>query len=440
LQHNFKKNAMKKYLLSMMMVLFPVVAGAQTTLATYRFTLEECLQYALDKNYNRQSLKLAEETYQLAYQQSRDERLPSVNASVSESLSNSNAGGSSVNGSFSVNASLPVYQGGVIANSIEQSRLQMEQSAYQTSQFENELTIQVLQAFLSVLGNEELLKYQSSVVEASKEQLNQGREQYRLGTILESDFLLLEAQYANDQNNIVDSEISRYNNLLTLKRLLSMNPVADLQIVYPDTAAIIGMSLLPAQDDVTERALAYLPEIQISQYNVDIAGMGVKLSTAGYYPTVSIGAGLGTGHSDFSNFGTQLNDRMNEQIGVTVSIPIFNKNRTKTNVARSKISLQQAELNQMQTELTVLQTVSQEYQNVVSAYNKYKVTDIRQNACLKSFEAYRAQFNAGSITPVELLQQQNNYISALNDYIQSKYGFMLKRKILDVYMGETIKF
>ena len=431
---------MKKYLLSMMIVLSPAMAGAQDTPATYRFTLEECLQYALDKNYNRQSLMLAEESSQAAYQQSKNERLPSVSASVSENLTNSNTGGSSVNGNYSVNATLPVYQGGTITNTIEQSRLQMEQSTYKTSQYENELTIQILQSFLSVLGNEELLKYQSSLMEASREQLNQGKEQYRLGTILESDYLLFEAQYANDRNNIVDTEIARNNSLLTLKSLLSMNPATNLQIVYPDTSAITAMSFLPAQEDVTERALTYLPDMKISQYNVDIANIGVALSKAGFYPTVSLGAGLGTGHSDFSNFGTQLNDRMNEQIGVTVSIPIFNKNRTKTNVTRSQISLQQAELSQMQTELNILQTVTQEYQNVTSAYNKYKVTDIRQNAYQKSFEAYRAQFNAGSITPVELLQQQNNYISALNDFIQNKYGFMLKRKILDVYMGEPVKF
>ncbi len=439
---------MKKYLLAIMIVLFPVMAGAQEAPAKYTFTLEECLQYALDKNYNRQSLKLAEESYEVAYKQSKDERLPGVSASLSETYTNSKksttndvtTGGSSVGGNYSVNASMPIYQGGTINNTIEQSRLQMEQSTYQTSQYENELTIQILQAFLSVLGNEELLKYQGSVVEASREQLNQGKEQYRVGTILESDYLLLQAQYANDQNNIVDTEIARSNNLLTLKSLLSMNPVADLQIVYPDTSAITEMAVLPTQDYVTERALTYLPDLKIGQYNIDIANMGVKLSKAGYYPTVSLGAGLGTGHSDFSNFGTQLNDRLNEQVGLTVSIPIFNKNRTKTSVTRSKISLQQAELSQMQTELNIRQTVMQEYQDVVSSYNKYKVTDIRQNAYLKTFDAYRAQFNAGSITPVDLLQQQNNYISALNDYIQSKYGFMLKRKILDVYMGEPVKF
>ena len=439
---------MKKYVLILTTILLPMMATAQEIPAKYIFTLEECLQYAMDWNYNRQSLKLAEESSQVTYRQAKDERLPALNASLNENFTNSSkntvngitSGGSSIVGSYGVNASLTLYQGGAIKNTIEQSRLQMEQSAFQTSQYENELTIQILQSFLSVLGNEELMKYQSSVMEASREQLFQGKEQFRLGSILESDYLLFEAQYANDQNNIVDTEIARNNNLLTLKSLLSMDPATDLQIVYPDTSAIVGMSLLPKQIDVTERALNYLPEIKISQYNVDIAGVGVKLSKAGYYPTISLGAGLGTGHTDFSNFGTQLNNRLNEQIGITVSIPIFDRNRTKSNVTKSKISLQQAELSQMQTELNICQTVTQEYQDVVSAYNKYLVTDIRQNASLKSFEAYRVQFNAGAITPVELLQQQNNYISALNDYIQSKYKFMLKRKILDVYMGEAVKF
>ena len=428
---------MKKYLLFIMVVLCPVMAGAQEQ---YQFTLEDCIRYAMNKNYNRQSLKLAEEASQVTYRQAKDERLPSVSASMSETLTNSNSGGASVNGNYGVNASLPVYQGGTVVNTIEQSRLQMEQANYKTSQYENELTIQILQAFLSVLGNEELLKYQSALMEASREQLHQGREQYRLGAILESDFLLFEAQYANDQNNIVDTEIARNNSLLTLKNALSMNPATDLQIVYPDTAALAVMSLMPTQEDVTERAMTTLPDMKISQYNVDIAEVGVKLSQAGFYPTVSLGAGLGTGHSSFTNFGTQLNDRFNEQIGVTVNIPIFNKNRTKSNVTRNQISLQQAELSQMQTELNIRQTITQEYQDVLSAYNKYKVTDIRQNAYQKSFEAYRVQFNAGAITPVELLQQQNNYISALNDYIQSKYRYMLKRKILDVYMGEAVRF
>jgi outer membrane protein len=129
---------------------------------------------------------------------------------------------------------------------------------------------------------------------------------------------------------------------------------------------------------------------------------------------------------------------LNEQIGISLSIPIYDNSRTKSRITQSKIALQQAELDKKQTELDILQSVTTDYQNVVAAYNKYHTTDVKQNAYSKTFEVYRAQFHAGAITAVDLLQQQNNYITALNDYIQSKYEFMLKRKILDVYMGNDV--
>lgn len=406
---------------------------------TLHLTLEQCLDYALNYNYNKQSLKLTEEALEDSYDQSKKERLPSLNASLSESLSSSKDNSPSWNGNYGLNASVTLYQGGNITNTIEQNKLRREQSSYQTSQYENNLTIQILQAFLSILGNEELLNYQKAVVVASEQQFNQGREQYKVGTILESDYLLLEAQLANDKNNVTDTEISMENNMITLKNLLSLEPDADLHIINPDTAAIENMIILPPREYVIERTMQTMPDISISNYNIEIAKVGVKLSKSGYYPTISLNGSVGTGHqNDYRNFGTQLSDRLNEQIGISMSIPIYDNSRTKSKVTQSKIALRQAELDKNQTELDIMQNVANEYQNVLSAFNKYQTTDIRQNAYLRSFEAYQAQFNAGSITVVDLLQQQNNYISALSDYIQSKYEFMLRRKVLDVYMGEQI--
>jgi len=155
-------------------------------------------------------------------------------------------------------------------------------------------------------------------------------------------------------------------------------------------------------------------------------------------PTVSLHGSVGTGHNNFDGLGNQLNSRFNQQIGVTLSIPVYDNSRTKSKVTQSRIALQQAELDRKQNELDIEQTVVTEYQNVISAYNKYLTTNTRQNAYSKTFDVYRAQFNHGAITTVDLLQQQNNYISALNDYIQSKYEFILRRKILDVYMGNQI--
>jgi outer membrane protein len=415
-------------------------AAAQNAVpAFYRFTLEDCLNYAFGNNYNLQSMKLAEDARADAYEQSKMERLPSLNASLSENLNHNKNSDASFNGNYGLNASMTLYQGGNISNTIEQNRLRKEQSSWQTSQYQNNLTIQILQAFLTTLGNEELLKYQEAVVNASEEQMKQGKEQFQFGKILESDYLLLEAQYANDKNSVLNTQISRNNSLLTLKSLLSMPATDDLQIIYPDTASIHAMTILPNLNQVIKSAMQTLPDLKISQYTVDITKMDLKISKANYLPTISLNGSIGTGHTDYTGFGAQLSDRLNQQIGLSLSIPIYDNNRTKSKVTQSRIALQQAELDKKQSELDIQQTIVTEYQGLVAAYNKYQTTQVRQNAYSKTFDVYRAQFRLGSITAVDLLQQQNNYISALNDYIQSKYEFMLKRKVLDVYMGIQVK-
>jgi outer membrane protein len=384
-------------------------------------------------------MKLSEQTQADVYEQSKKERLPSLNASASENLTNSKDNPATFGGSVGLNASMTLYQGGNISRTVEQNRLKKEMSSHQTSQYENTLIIQILQAFLTAIGNDELLKYQEIVVTASEEQWKQGKEQFRLGAILESDYLLLEAQLANDNNNVVNTQITRDNSLLSLKKLLAMPAGENLQLVLPDTTSVNTMGLLPGVNEVLESTVQTLPDLKISSYNVDIAKQNVNMAKANYLPTVSLHGSLGTGHSDFSGFATQLSNRLNEQIGVSVSIPIFDNSRTKSKITQSRIALQQAELDQKQTKLDIEHTVTTEYQSVVSAFNKYQTDKIRQNAYSKTFDVYRVQFGAGSITAVDLLQQQNNYISVLNDYIQSKYEFILKRKILDVYMGNQIK-
>lgn len=127
-----------------------------------------------------------------------------------------------------------------------------------------------------------------------------------------------------------------------------------------------------------------------------------------------------------------------ESLGISMSVPIYNRGSTKANVKKSRIALEQAQLDYEQSALTVRQTVVQAYRNVVSAYNAYKVSQLKEDAYGKSFNAYNVQYQHGVITTVELLQQQNNYLNALNSYIQNKYSLLMKRKILDVYMGKQI--
>ena len=422
--------------LILFLILVPFVMNAQDTLSL-KFTIEECLEYAFSNSYERQSMELSNKSQQLSYKQSKEQRLPSVNASLGESFSN-NASGANFSGNIGINAGMPIYQGGQINATIEQEKLSCEQSEIELQRYDDDLSIQILQSFLTILGNQELLNYQKSVLNSSREAMKQGKRKYEVGAILESDYLLLAAQYASDTNNIVDTQMEIENNLINLKVLLSMDPMQELEIVSPDTAIINSLASFPSLEESVAQSIAYSPNLKISNYNIDIAKQSLRIAKSNYYPTVNLSAGVNTGHYNYKNIGGQLTTQLSEQIGVSVNIPIYNRGSSKLRVKQSEIALEQTQLSYEQDVLSVRQNIVQEYQNMISSYNKYNVSKQTKDAYLKSFEAYNVQFQYGSITAVELLQQQNSYLNALNNFIQNKYSFILQRKILDVYMGKGI--
>lgn len=406
---------------------------------SFQFTLEDCIRYAFANSYERKSMELTGKSLEATYEQSKMQRLPNLNASAGQSISN-NANGWSTSGNLGLGSSITIYQGGQINNTIEQSRLNWERNAVQMERYDNQTTLQILQSFLTVLGNQELLNYQLEVLNTSAEQLRQGRAKYKAGTILESDLLLLEAQYYSDSNNVVDSRINIENNLLDLKVLLSMNPSDNLEIVTPDTENLDGLKEgLPSEEEAVRLAMDYMPDLRMSDYDIKIAEKSVEMAKGNYLPSVSANASVGMGVLSFDGSGNkQWYSTPSESAGISVNIPIFSRGVTKTNVKKSQISLEQAQLDYEQTQLNIRQNVVQAYRNVLSAYNAYKVSEVRENAYSKSFDAYNVQYRFGKITTVELLQQQNNYLNVLNSYIQNKYSLLMKRKILDVYMGRNV--
>jgi len=415
------------------------IVAQDSTKADYRFSLEDCITFAFANSYTRQSMKLSEQSAKEVYDLSKYQRYPNLSASLSEGLNHSSSS-TNWNGTYGLSSNVTLYQGGAITHTIEQNKLQVNQTAIQTQQYDQGLEVQILQAFLTVLGNQELLKYQEAVVTTSAEQLKQGEAKWNAGSIMESDYLLLKAQDATAKSNLVNTKTVIVNNLIALKNLLSMDPLANLEIVYPNDGEIDALSLLPPQEVALQRCIETSPSLKLSQSSIDIANNGIQLARAGYYPTLSLGGSVGSGHApNYSNYGTQLSNNFNQRLTLSLSIPIFDNFKTKSQVTQNKIALMQAELNKKEQQLSVSQTLVQEYQNVISFYTQYKANNVSQDAYYKTYMAYKAKFDAGAATVVDLLQQQNNYLNALNGFIQSKYGFLLNRKILDIYMGEQVK-
>ena len=424
----------------LVLLLMAVFSAVGQESHAYRFSLEDCLRFAVANSYERKSMELTGKSLEATYEQSKQQRLPSVSASFGENFSN-NAEGWSVSGNVGVGSSVTIYQGGNINNTIEQNRLSVERNEVQLERYDNQLTTQILQSFLIVLGNQELLNYQLEVLNTSREQVKQGRTRYKVGSILESDLLLLEAQYYSDSNNVVDTRINIENNLLDMKVLLSMNPTDDLEIVSPDTDNLDDLKeSLPTEEEAISLAMEYMPDLRMSDYDIRLAEKSVDMARGNYFPSVSANANVGMGVLSFDDSGNKKwYGKPTESVGVSMSIPIYSRGQTKTNVKKSRIALEQAQLDYEQSQLVVRQTVVQAYRDVVSAYNAYKVSQVKEEAYSKSFHAYNIQYQYGSITTVELLQQQNNYLNALNSYIQNKYSLLMKRKILDIYMGKMIK-
>ena len=404
----------------------------------YQFTLEDCIRFAFSNSYDRKSMELNTESQQVSYDQARESRMPSVNASASESYSH-NINGGNFSGNANLGASVVIYQGGNINKTIEQNRLNVERSQTQLEQYDDQLSVQILQSFLTALGYNELLHYQEVMLQSSRTQMQQGMTRYNVGSILESDMLLLEAQYLSDSTNIMETRIKLDNSILSLKLLLSMDPVDVLQIIQPNTENLEElMATLPGEEDAIEMAMENYPSLKLSKYDIQLAENNISMAKSGYKPSINASASIGTGHIDFDNLGQQFSDRFSQSAGITLNIPIYSRGQTKASVKRSKIALEQAQLDYEQTQYDVRQTVAVAYHNVVSAYNAYKASELKEIAYNKSYKAYEVQFNYGKITTVDLLQQQNNYLNVLNDFIQNKYSLVLQRKVLDIYMGKEI--
>lgn len=406
---------------------------------TYNLTLEDCLEYAMGNSYTRRSMELGVRSAELSRDQAKLERLPNLSASASENFSHSKGNDGSWGGSYGVSTGMTVFNGGNINNTIKQSELQAGQAETRAAQYDNTLTMNIMSSFFAILGYEELLRYQESLMEQSEAQVRDGKARFDNHAILRSDYLMLESQLASNRNSVTDTRISLANEMLNLKGLLSMDPEAELAIVNPDTTAFMSLTVIPEMSYYLDRSTSTLPDLELLDYSVELAETSLKLSKSSLFPTLSISGGLNTGHSqNFQNWGTQVKDRFSQSAGVSLSIPIFNRNRTRTNIAQSRISLQQAELERLQGEQDIRQTLTESYRNVEAALDRYRMLTSREEAYRETLRVYDEQYRVGQVTPVDLLQQQNNYINVMYDYVQSKYNFMLRRKMLDVYMGLPI--
>jgi outer membrane protein len=224
-------------------------------------------------------------------------------------------------------------------------------------------------------------------------------------------------------------------------QLMELPVSADFDIVRPDLEKELNQMREPDAVTIYEQALGIKPQIKTAELNKESALYDEKIARADLYPTVFASAGLGTGYSSaFSsqNYFSQLNNSVNPSIGISLSIPIFQKNQVKNNVKQAQIAIENADLNQINIKNQLRKNIEQACADVSSAQIQYEAGKEKFDATNESYLLAEEKFKNGLINSVDFLVIKNTSILAESDLLQSKFNLVFSYKILDFYAGIPI--
>lgn len=413
-----------------------------------QWTIQQCFDYALKNNIQLNSLRLSKMSSDQDLLLSRAAKLPNLTGSVSQDLNGGKSitatGNSSyrvnTTGNYGVNSNVTLFQGGYLNNDIKQKNLLTQVAGLNIAQQVNDITVLITQAYLNILLAKENIVYVQDVVATSEAQVKQGQQQYDVGSIALIGLVQLKAQLSNDRYLLVTAENQHRQNKLVLKQLLQLPSSYNFEIQEPDT--LITNTRLYALQEVQDSALANRPEVKSSELGIQVSNLDLAKARAGYLPTLTAGGALGSSYVSGgagSTYFKQMDDNFYQQIGLTLSVPIFTRRVVKTNVEKAKIEVDQSKLVLQDTKTNLTQTIEQSYINVLNAQSQYDAAVEQLKYSQEGYRIASEQLKVGAANIVVFLQQKNLYIQALQSYIQAKYNAALNIRIYDFYRGIPVK-
>ncbi|KIO78608.1 transporter [Pedobacter lusitanus] len=407
--------------------------------------LATCLQYARKNNIQLKTLRLTTASTKQDKLLAKSALLPDLYGSASQSFNhynlNTNGSTNAINssGAYGLSSAWTLYKGGYLQTDIKQKGLAVQSANYAVLTSENDITLQITQAYLNILVDKESIIYNQDLVKTSIAQLGQTQNRFNAGSAAKKDVAQFQAQLAGDRYNLTAAENAERQDKIALKQLLQLPATNDFDVVKPDT--VISDQPIPNLQTVQQYALQNRPEIKNAELGVRISGYDLDKAKSGYLPTLTLGAGIGTSyaHDPTYNAFRQFDNNFYQQAGLTLSVPVFTKRQNKTNVAKAKIEIEQAELALENSKTTLALTTEKAYITAQNSQNQFisAIEQLKYNT-----EVYRIasqELKIGAVNLVNFYQQRNLYVQAMQSYIQAKYNAALAARIYEFYLGIPIK-
>ena len=422
-----------------------------------QWTLNDCINYALEKNIQLQQNKLSLEESEIDIKSARAALFPSLSFSTGHNIVNrpyqensATVSGSEIissdskttyNGSYSLNAQWTLWNGGKRLNNIKQQKTNRDIANLTVEETENMLQEEIAKIFIQILYADESVEINKGTLEVSQATYERGKELFKEGSISKADLAQLESQVSNDQYQLVTAESSLRNYKLQLKQLLELDGTEEMDLVLPELNDEHIMELLPSQQDIYQTALNTRPEIQSGKLSIDNAKLAISTAKAGYYPSISLSASTSsmTNNASQNNWAQQMKYGWNNTIGVSLSIPIFDNRQNKTNVQKAKIQYSTTQLDLVNKQKELYTTIETLWLDALNAQQQYAAAESKVKSSQTSFDMVSEQFNLGMKNTVELLTEKNNLQSARQERVQAKYMAILDRTLLNFYAGQEIK-
>ena len=409
--------------------------------ASKTWTLQEWLDYAYQNNIQvRQSrnnqLSGIEDT-----KQAKAALFPSLVASTTQSYTNYPSSevtdNNSYTGTYGITAGMTIFEGGKLRTEVKRQKVQNQMDALSVEESVNDIRIAIVQAYMQCLYAADAVRINRSTAEASKAQRDRAEEMLRTGSSSREDFAQLQSQYSSDEYQIVVAGSTLDNYKLQLKQLLELDIMEEMNPAVPGVKEENVLKALPPKNEVYETALKVMPQIRRGELGIEAAKLEEKSARAGFFPSISLSASVGTGHMSNNDFesGSQIWNRFNENVGLTLNIPIFSNRKNRTAVNKAKIALNDSYLEWTSLQKELLRNVESAYLDAVSAQAQYLSAREKEKYARESYELTSEQFRVGVKNTVELITAQNEYSAAQQQVLQAKYLTLLSIELLNIYQG-----
>ena len=425
-----------------------LLAVAFTMRAQQPWTLQQCIDYAMEHNVGILQSRLQQQNADYQLKMSQNAWLPSVNASASEGLgfgqSPSYTGvyvsDNSSSASVGVSVSMPLFQGLNLYNTNKANELNLQASTQDLEAAKRDLRLAIMAYYIEVVYCKELLGVAEKQLELSESQHQRTQELFEVGRLPESNVYESAAQVATDRASLTEAQNNLMLRLLDITQALELDDVEGFDVVDPEVFMTDDEMPLVSPQATIQHALNHQPEMQAAQLRLQQAHYDLKAAKSAWYPSLSFYGGYSNGIYHYFTDGyantpiqQQLQTNGRTQLGLSLNIPIFNGMQTKYRVKMTELGIENQQVNIESTSKKLKKEIQQAYYSAVAAKQKYVAADNSLKSSQLAYDYAQAGFEAGKTTLMELNESKNRLYKAESSLLQAKYEYLYRCKVMAFY-------